>query len=369
MTSGAFTSGRGATGQTSLMVPVWRGWPITSRESTQRAVNSALPVFDLSPIREGRIDATAIAELRRACEEHGFFYVKGHGVPVELERRLELVTRAFFALPEAIKAQIPMSLGGSAWRGWFPLEGELTSGAPDLKEGIYFGDELGPDDPRVQQGWPMHGANLFPSELPALRAVVLAFMSAQREVAKLVMRAIAASLELPPTQFEASLTRAPLSLFRIFHYPPPAPEKASGWGVGEHTDYGLLTVLKQDDCGGLEVKTPRGWISAPPLEGTFVCNLGDMLDRMTGGRYRSTPHRVRNTSGRHRFSWPFFFDPAFDAEVRPLPGSLVRPAEQDAAERWDRSSVHALHGTYGEYLRGKVAKVFPALSAQVKTGH
>jgi isopenicillin N synthase-like dioxygenase len=90
---------------------------------------------------------------------------------------------------------------------------------------------------------------------------------------------------------------------------------------------------------------------------------------MTGGRYRSTPHRVRNTSGRHRFSWPFFFDPAFDAEVRALPGSLVRPVEQDAAERWDRASVHALSGTYGEYLRGKVAKVFPALSAQVKTGH
>ncbi len=332
-------------------------------------MNSALPVFDLSPIREGRFDPAASAELRRACEEHGFFYVKGHGTPLELGRRLELVTRAFFALPTAVKEQIPMSRGGSAWRGWFPLEGELTSGAPDLKEGIYFGDELGPDDARVQQGWPMHGANLFPAELPALREVVLAFMSAQRDVAKFVMRAIAASLELPPTHFEASLTREPLSLFRIFHYPPPAPEKAGGWGVGEHTDYGLLTVLKQDDCGGLEVKTPRGWVSAPPIEGTFVCNLGDMLDRMTGGRYRSTPHRVRNTSGRHRFSWPFFFDPAFDAEVRALPGSLVRPVEQDAAERWDRASVHALSGTYGEYLRGKVAKVFPALSAQVKTGH
>ena len=86
-----------------------------------------------------------------------------------------------------------------------------------------------------------------------------------------------------------------------------------------------------------------------------------MLDRMTGGRYRSTPHRVRNTSGRSRLSWPFFLDPSFDAEVRPLPGALIRPASLDAAQRWDRASVHTLQGTYGEYLQQKVAKVFPHL--------
>lgn len=316
-------------------------------------------------MRSGRFDARAIAELGRACEEHGFFYVTGHGVPATLERDLERVTRAFFALPDEVKGEIPMSKGGAAWRGWFPLEGELTSGVPDLKEGLYFGDELGPDDRRVQAKWPMHGANLWPSGLPALRSVVLDFMAAQRDTARFVLQALASSLGLAPTHFEASLTREPLSLFRIFHYPPPAAGQEQGWGVGEHTDYGLLTVLKQDDCGGLEVKTPSGWIDAPPIDGTFVCNLGDMLDRMTGGRYRSTPHRVRNRSGRHRFSWPFFFDPAFDAEVQPLPGAQVRPTQQDAAERWDRASVHALQGTYGEYLRGKVSKVFPNLASDV----
>jgi isopenicillin N synthase-like dioxygenase len=319
-----------------------------------------LPVFDLRDT-----GAAAARALREACEAHGFFYVRGHGVPPELERELERVTREFFALPVEVKERLAMARAGRAWRGWFPLEGELTSGAPDLKEGLYFGDELRPDDPRVRAGWPMHGANLFPPELPALREVVLAFMAAQRVVARDVMRALAASLELEADFFERALTRQPLSLFRIFHYPAPPPEKAHGWGVGEHTDYGLLTVLKQDDCGGLEVKTPAGWISAPPVEGTFVCNLGDMLDRMTGGRYRSTPHRVRNASGRSRFSWPFFFDPAFDAVVTPLPGALVRPAEQDAAERWDRASVHSLSGTYGDYLRGKVARVFPALDAAI----
>lgn len=317
-------------------------------------------------MRAGRFDPVAISALRTACERHGFFYVRDHGVPAEVEARLERVTREFFALPYEVKARIPMSKGGSAWRGWFPLEGELTSGAADLKEGIYFGDELGAEDRRVQAAWPMHGANLFPdSELPELRRAVLDFIAAQRDVAKFVLRALAASLGIETDFFERSLTREPLSLFRIFHYPAPAPEKANGWGVGEHTDYGLLTVLKQDDCGGLEVKTPSGWVSAPPIAGTYVCNLGDMLDRMTGGRYRSTPHRVRNSSGRSRYSWPFFFDPAFDAVVAPLPGALVRPVETDAAERWDRASVHALTGTYGDYLRGKVSKVFPQLAGNL----
>lgn len=320
-----------------------------------------LPLISL-----GAADAPAL--LRAACERHGFFYLTDHGVDVGLERELERVSAAFFALPAEVKARVSMTRGGRAWRGWFPLEGELTSGAPDLKEGIYFGDELGPDDPRVKAGWPMHGANLFlDPELPELRSTVLAYVDSMRTLAHRVMRVMATSLELPADHFERALTARPLSLFRIFHYPAPLPSQRESWGVGEHTDYGLLTLLKQDDCGGLEVKTPTGWIAAPPIPGTFVCNLGDMLDRMTGGRYRSTPHRVRNAAGRSRYSWPFFFDPAFDAEVAPLPGALVRPAGRDAAERWDRASVHALTGTYGDYLRTKVARVFPDLAENVRT--
>ena len=93
----------------------------------------------------------------------------------------------------------------------------------------------------------------------------------------------------------------------------------AAWGVREHTDYGLLTILLQDDTGGLQVRSPTGWIDVPPDPDAFVCNIGDMLERMTAGRYRSTPHRVRNTTRRSRLSFPFFFDPGWDAVVRPVP--------------------------------------------------
>jgi len=325
----------------------------SARAGETRYAAGVLPVFALPSLDE----PDSIRRLAEACESVGFFYLGDHGSDRELEARLEAETRRFFARPHVEKQPLAMANAGAAWRGYFPVGGELTSGAADQKEGLYFGDELGPDDPRVAAGWPMHGANLFPD---GMRDVVLAYMRGQEQIGQRVLRAMARALGLDPGYFAAHLTRRPTSLFRIFHY-PPRPLGDSSWGVGEHTDYGLLTLLKQDDRGGLEVKTPGGWVAAEPIAGTLVCNLGDMLDRLTGGRFRSTPHRVRNTSGASRYSWPFFLDPAFDADVAPLPMARVRPVEVDAAERWDRASVHTLSGTYGEYLLAKVARVFPAL--------
>ena len=174
----------------------------------------------------------------------------------------------------------------------------------------------------------------------------------------IVMRGVALALGLDEGWFEQDLTRSPTVLFRIFRYPPTA---GGGWGVAEHTDYGLLTILLQDDCGGLQVRGRHGWVDVPPRPGTLVCNIGDMLDRMTGGRYRSTPHRVRNVSGRERLSFPFFFDPGWEAKVRPVPLADDAPPD-DAPSRWDGTSVHRWEGTYGDYLLDKVAKVFPDLA-------
>ena len=364
-----------------------------------------IPIVDLSPFVAapavpGRGERRAAADaLRHAARRYGFFYCVGHGVPSELSARLEDLATAFFAQELERKLEISMVHGGRAWRGYFPVGQELTSGRPDQKEGLYFGTELCSTHPKVLAGTPLHGPNLFP-DVPGFREAVLEYLDALTGVGHRLMEVLALSLGLDAEYFAERYTRDPLTLFRIFHYPPLSPSAATEtWGVGEHTDYGLLTVLAQDSIGGLEVRTRHGWVDAPPIPGAFVCNLGDMLERMTSGFYRSTPHRVRNVScgtpssgtpssgipssgipsggipsggipsggipsggipsRQGRLSFPFFFDPAFDAQVEPVLFGDV--AAQDAPERWDGRSVHELSGTYGEYLLGKIGKVFPGL--------
>lgn len=320
-----------------------------------------LPIININALTGERNDRRSVAEqIRKACCDCGFFYVIGHGVDEALQQRLETLSRQFFAQPLETKMEIRMALGGRAWRGYFPVGDELTSGQPDLKEGIYFGAELGSDHPLVKAGTPMHGANLFPAKPAELRETVLEYMAAMTELGHTMMAGIALSLGLEESYFADRYTADPLTLFRIFNY--PAGNGAS-WGVGEHTDYGLLTILKQDDSGGLQVKSKEGWVEAPPIENTFVCNIGDMLDRMTGGLYRSTPHRVRNTSSRNRLSFPFFFDPNFNAEVNAIQPSLQ--IDDDSDHRWDHSSVHEFSGSYGNYLLGKVSRVFPQLKLEM----
>ncbi len=327
-----------------------------------------MQVIDISSLVDGSDSTMVAAEIDAACRETGFFSIVGHGVPAELRSRLDSLAREFFALPIEQKARIAMPLGGRAWRGWFPVESELTSGQPDLKEGLYFGQELDADDPRVAAGLPLHGRNLFPGRPDGLRDAVLDYIAAVTDVGHLVLRGIAQGLGLDPNWFDEHLTADPLVLFRIFHY-PPMPAGAGGWGVAEHTDYGLITLLGQDNSGGLEVQSRDGWGAVAPHRDALVVNLGDMLERMTGGVYRSTPHRVRNTSGTDRLSFPLFLDPAWDAEVLPVPsigasaidGSVVG----DRSPRWDGRRVLDWSGTYGSYLLAKVGQVFPDLHADV----
>jgi isopenicillin N synthase-like dioxygenase len=331
-------------------------------------MSSVVPVIDASTLVGGAGShaegprAAAAAEIDRACRAHGFFYVTGHGVAPELVERLVAASRRFFARDEAEKARYAMALGGRAWRGYFPAGGELTSGRPDWKEGLYFGAELPAEHPLVRARVPLHGPNLFP---PGLRADVLDYVAALTSLGHALMAGIALGLGLGPGYFAERGTAEPLVLFRIFNYPsrPAPPGQDVRWGVGEHSDYGLLTILWQDDVGGLQVKTPGGWVDAPPVPGSFVCNIGDMLDRMTRGLYRSTPHRVAlNTSGRDRVSMPFFFDPNFVARVAPIEGIERATCGPD---RWDGADIHAFEGTYGDYLLAKVSKVFPELRREV----
>src|ERR1700722_15691085 len=203
---------------------------------------AALPVIDVSPLvagARGAARAMVAEQIQVACRERGFFYVTGHGVPAGLLDELGAASAEFFALPAADKLEIGMARGGRAWRGFFPVGAELTSGHPDLKEGLYFGAELPGDDPRVLAGLPLHGRNLFPRQVPRLGPLVLAYLHALTSIGQAVLVGIAESLGLDSGYFVTGYTADPTILFRIFHS-PPSPPKASSWGVGEHTDYGLV---------------------------------------------------------------------------------------------------------------------------------
>ncbi|MDZ8186953.1 MAG: 2-oxoglutarate and iron-dependent oxygenase domain-containing protein [Nostoc sp. ChiSLP02] len=327
---------------------------------------SQVPVIDISTlIYQTNNSCDLIADqIRQACQDYGFFYIIGHGVNEQLQEQLENLSQEFFAQDIETKLKIRMALGGRAWRGYFPVGNELTSGKPDLKEGIYFGTELEENHPLVQAGTPMHGSNLFPSNIPQFRETVLEYIEAMTKLGHTLMSGIALSLGLEKSYFADRYTKDPLILFRIFNYPPNSSLSKSEWGVGEHTDYGVLTILKQDNIGGLQVKSKSGWIDAPPIPNSFVCNIGDMLDRMTRGLYRSTPHRVKNLSTSNRLSFPFFFDPNFNVEVKPIELNDV-VVNDDRSDRWDKASVHEFSGTYGDYLLNKVSKVFPELRQTV----
>ncbi|MCH8505073.1 MAG: hypothetical protein LAT50_12200 [Ectothiorhodospiraceae bacterium] len=286
-----------------------------------------LPVIDIGPLLSGSAaEREAVGDaLQRACLDKGFFYVRNHGVAADLQERVFAASRAFFDLPLDTKRQVDKSLS-QANRGYEPLRGQtLEAGAPpDLKEGFYIGEDLSPDDPRVLAGEFNQGANLWPAGVPDFREAMMEYFDAMVDLNGVIMHGLALSLDLPEHFFD-DFCRDPLATLRLLHYPPQPPQPAPGEkGCGAHTDWGGITVLMLDENPGLQVwdNQKECWINADPIPGTFVVNLGDMIARWTNDRYRSTLHRVVNTSGAERYSVPFFFSGSRDHEVRCLPGCL-----------------------------------------------
>lgn len=316
------------------------------------AAEVQVPIIDI-----GAGDAPQRIDV--ACRTTGFFAITGHGIPTSLRDDLLAAAREFFALATERKQAIALAHGGTAWRGWFALGDELTSGVPDLKEGFYVGRELAPSP------LPLHGPNLWPVEVPALQAATTAWMQQMEALGQRVLAAMAVGLGLDDRWFRDGITADPTVLFRIFRYPPHPSDADDRWGVGEHTDYGLVTLLAHDGTPGLEVNVRGTWVDVDPDPELIVCNLGDMLDRLTLGRYRSTAHRVRNVAGHDRISLPFFLDPSWDAVVQPLPIDDGWTAPDERSERWDRADLTRIDGPYGDWLLAKVRRVFPQLADAV----
>jgi isopenicillin N synthase-like dioxygenase len=286
----------------------------------------ALPIVSLAGMRSANpSDRSAVARaFRAACLDKGFVYIVDHDIPKDLISAVFAQTKRFFSLPLESKRVVDMA-HSPYHRGYEPLRGQVleTGTPPDIKEGFYLGNELPETDPRVQAGLFDHGPNQWPSNLPEFRQTLDLYFREMERLCRLTMRALALALELPEDYFEHFCDDA-VSNLKLLHYPPqPANAHPEEKGCGAHTDWGAITYLLQDDAGGLQVwDDSHGWIDAPPVEGAYVLNLGDLIARWTNDRFRSTLHRVINRSGRERYSVPFFFTGRPDHEVACLQGCL-----------------------------------------------
>ena len=285
-----------------------------SPSSTKRAdssfLNPSIPVVDFAGFWEGdEVTKRAIAQqIYRACQDVGFLYLVHHGVTEELVERLFEQARAFFQLPLAIKNQIPWTTPECNC-GYIPMQTQHLdpSGAADLMEAYNIG-LLQPD---ADTRW-------LPDQVE-LNQTLLEFYRVGGEVCSQVMHAFALAFDLPENHFDAKHDNH-YSTVRLLHY--PASEKTVEPGTiraGAHSDYGTITLLFQDDVGGLEIQHDGSWIEAPHMPGTVVVNTGDLMARWTNDMFRSTKHRVvvppQPAAARSRYSVTFFYRPNIDAKV------------------------------------------------------
>jgi isopenicillin N synthase-like dioxygenase len=289
-------------------------------------LTTGLPVLDAALLDGNASDRAAFARaMRDACVTHGFFYIRNHGVDLYLLEDVLEQSRLFFSMPLEVKLQADKSRSFCN-RGYEKLRDQVLEAGtpPDVKEGYYMGAELPLDDPRVIARKFNHGPNLWPAQIPGFRPAMQAYMEAVRAVAERLLRGLALSLDLNEPYFDR-FCEAPMEILRLLHYPPqpgdPLPDEK---GCGAHTDWGCLTLLWQDENGGLQVQGADGrWMDAPPILNTFVVNIGDMVARWTNDRYRSTLHRVVNLSGQDRYSIPYFYEGNCDHLVECLPTCLA----------------------------------------------
>ena len=313
------------------------------------SVPFVLPVIDLAGTFSPRAcDRAFVArDVHAAGCETGMFLIRNHDVPDHLIASHFDLARSFFALDVAEKRAIEVGRS-HAFRGYEPFGTQtVDETAPgDLKEGFIMGPDLPPDHPHVLARYPNTGANRWPRRPVGFQRRMETYVDAMNRLGRHLARVLALSLDLPEDYFFAALAE-PLTYSQLFHY-PSLPAQATGvrLGAGAHVDWGMLTILLQDDVGGLEIQAEDArWHPAPPVPGTIVVILGEMMVRFTNGLYRSAAHRVtRNTTGRSRYSMPTFFDPPYDYRVacvptcRPVHGEPLFPARTVAEHMREMAS-------------------------------
>lgn len=281
-----------------------------------------LPIIDLSAADRGpQARALLHAQLHSAAHDVGFFQLVGHGVTREETERLVGAMRRFFALPKSERLAID-NVRSPHFRGYTRVGDERTGGRQDWRDQLDIGAERparvpGPGEPAY---WWLQGPNQWPAALPELREAALAWIARLSDVAGRLLRELLVAIGAPAGFYDPIFGEWAHPHLKLVRYPGSAGDGA-GQGVGAHKDYGFLTLLLQDQVGGLQVQREDGFFhDVPPVEGAFVVNLGELLEVATNGYLLATRHRVVSPAGAtERFSVPFFYNPRLDARVEPLP--------------------------------------------------
>ena len=298
-----------------------------------------IPVIDIAPLVAGQPGSETIHAIDRACTEVGFFYLVGHGFDRALVHRLQAAAAAFFAQDETRKREIGLD---ASMRGYLPLyyHSQITDSfsGTSHQEGFWMGADFGADGRHL-----LECANRWPRQPVELRQYMEAYLDQIEALAALLGQCFGFALE-QTDDFYATQFARPTSRLKLNHYPPQDnPERIDNIGVVPHSDSGAFTILWQDSSGGLEVRSKSGeWVGAPPIDDSFVVNIGDILQYWSNGRYSSTQHRVINRAGADRYSIPYFVNPGATTVVRALDGS-------DSFTPFD----------YGEYQLQKWRGFFP----------
>lgn len=320
---------------------------------TQRSI----PVLDLSTARrpDGSFDPVFISELREAAHAVGFFQIINYGAAESQVDDLFSGMKQFFDLPLEKRLELD-NRNSPHFRGYARIGTEVTRGRADSREQIDFSPEREPvaDYPDDQPYWLLQGANQWPREtVPELEQRAMEWANLMSGVGAELLSGIAVALGQPEDYFADLFEDTPAWMAKLVHY-VGGLEGAGDQGVGLHADYGFVTLLLQDEVGGLEVLPPGTDTPIPvePIPGALVVNLGEMLEVATGGYLAATIHRVQAPpAGVDRYSVPFFWSPRLDAVVNPVP---LPPELQAAARGISDDPDNPMLSTYGmNVLKGR----------------
>ena len=288
-------------------------------------IAGVIPVLDASAYlagTPGALDQLA-KQLRYAFESVGFYYLRGHGVPIERIKAVFAEAARFHALPLESKMALRINEHNI---GYMPMKGSLARSSkvnantrPSVNEAFFLRRERAPDDPDVIANVRLRGLNRWPDALPGFRDTVLGYMNTVESLGRRMVPVYARALDLPADYFDA-MFKKPNVIQRLSHYPAQPHYEDNEFSIAPHTDSGFMTLLAPNDLPGLSIRLPDGtWFDAPSVPDAYVVNGGNILRRWTNDRFLSTPHRVINTAGQARYAIPFFFDPHPDTVISCLP--------------------------------------------------